>query len=464
MPTHTLRQPLVTRVYSPEGDNLTNRPLVIYLHTGNFFPFPANGSCGGTIDDSCNVEIATRLAKMGYVVAVADYRTGWLPFSTVELVRRWSLINGAYRGVQDVSTCIRYFRRNVAEAGNTFGIDPSKIVVWGQGTGGYLSMAAAYLNTYGEILTTSDPTKFLLPTPSGSVPMVIEGYNGNIDGTTGPHIADATYNALSGGFVPAGDTLCVANHPGFSSDFALAVNMGGALGDSTWIDAGEIPLISFHNPTDFFAPCGTDILNVPTATGSQPVVEVSGSCDVQSIVKKNNLNAIFNTIPAGYDPVAASSTSSLNGFFPFNNTPNNSASPWEWKGLPNTPPTPADCNIDAVSSRAYIDTIIGYYAPRACVALGLGCNFSSTNELNVVELGLSVSPVPSADAVTFSTEKEPIRSIYIYDLNGRLVKAHTNIDNNVFRMERNSLVNGLYIAELQFDQGFAKRRIVFTNN
>jgi len=93
------KQPLVMQVYSPVGDTKTDRPLIIYLHTGNFFPFPGNGSCGGAMNDSSNIEFATRLAKMGYVVAVADYRLGWNPFSTNELTRRFTLINGAYRGV-----------------------------------------------------------------------------------------------------------------------------------------------------------------------------------------------------------------------------------------------------------------------------------------------------------------------------------------------------------------------------
>lgn len=49
---HTLKQPLVAQFYTPKGDTKTNRPLIIYVHTGNFFPYPANGSCSGTLKDS----------------------------------------------------------------------------------------------------------------------------------------------------------------------------------------------------------------------------------------------------------------------------------------------------------------------------------------------------------------------------------------------------------------------------
>lgn len=469
---HSTRQPLAVDIYTPDGDVETSRPLIIYLHTGNFFPFPQNGSCGGALNDSSNVEFATRLAKMGYVVAVADYRLGWAATHPQELVRRFFLINGAYRGVQDVRTCIRYFRKSVAEAGNPFGVDPNKVVVWGQGTGGYLSLASAYLDNFSEIYTTADPNKFKLQVAPGVfVPDVQQSYNGDIYGVqAAPGIVDAAYNQLT--TFPIGDTIYVQNHPGYTSEFQLAVNMGGALGDSSWMRPGDIPLISYHVPSDFYAPCTTNILNVPTANGPQPVVEVSGSCDMQEIANGFGLNAIFNTIPAGHDPYGANSSSSYNSFYPFYGTPTppgaleESSGPWAWTNYSGTPaplPTTTGCEVDGAVARTYIDTIIGYYAPRACVALGLGCNFVNTKELSDLEVGLKVSPVPAIDVVNFVSEKEKMTDIYVYDLNGRLVKAHTSIQANSFQMQRNALVAGLYIAEVRYEKGFVKRKIVFAN-
>ena len=460
---HFTRQSLQMQVYTPDGDTEAARPLIIYLHSGNFFPFPANGTCGGTLVDSANVEFATRLAQMGYVVAVIDYRLGWNPFATQELIRRYTLINAVYRGVQDVRSCIRFFRKNAAEDGNTFGIDPDKIVVWGQGTGGYLSLAAAYLNQFSEIYTTTDPDKFKLLLPNGALfPMVQDLYNGDMDGTQStPGVVDIAYNAVTG--FPLGDTMYVQNTPGYNSEFQLAVNMSGALLDSSWIDPGEMPLISYHVPSDFFTPCGTDVLLV-VAFNPLYVVETTGSCDIQQIAGNLGLNDVFETIPAGFDPYGEVSGSSLSGFFPFYGTPANTFAPWEWTSYSGIlAPGNPDCNVNATIARTYIDTIIGYFAPRACVVLGLGCNFVKTVELNEVELGLQVTPVPSSDAVTFQTQKTPIRQIYVYDLSGRLVKAHTGINSNVFEMQRNSLVNGMYIAELRFDGGVVKRKIVFND-
>lgn len=462
---HTMRQPLVMRVYQPVGDTETERPLVVYLHTGNFLPYPQNQSCGGTINDSTTIEMAKRLAKMGYVVAVADYRLGWNPLATGpsgELVRRATLINAAYRGVQDVRTCIRYFKRNVALAGNRWKVDTSRIVVMGQGTGGYISLATNSLDQYSEIINTSIPHKFELPTgPNTFVPMILPQYNGDIYGTSAVGISDATFSALNGGAFPIGDTIFVPNHVGYSSDFHLTVNLGGALGDSLWLEADETPIISFHVPTDPFAPCETDLLIVPTT--QENVVEVTGSCGVSRIADRLGLNAIFEGIPNSVDPygdIADARNGGREGFFPFPRTDPTSSSPWEWTSA--NVGAPATCNFNSADARAYIDTIIGYYAPRACLALGLECGFVDIKEISQLEVGLSVSPVPAVSAVNMTAEM-PIRAINLFDLNGRLVQQFTSINAYQFTMQRNAIQSGLYIAQIRFDQGFVKRKVVFTN-
>ena len=66
-------QPLVLDLYEPAGDTETDRPLLLYFHTGNFLPQYVNGSPLGTKTDSSSVEICTRYAKMGYVVASVGY-------------------------------------------------------------------------------------------------------------------------------------------------------------------------------------------------------------------------------------------------------------------------------------------------------------------------------------------------------------------------------------------------------
>lgn len=458
------RQPLRAQFYTPAGDTATDRPLVIYLHTGNFIPFSFNGSCGGTVGDSTNVEIATRLAKMGYVVAVVEYRQGWLPTIEQELLKRYTLIQAAYRGVQDVSAYVRYFRKSVAELGNLHGIDANKITVWGQGTGGYLSLASGYLKQYSEIINTPGG-KWILPVPGvGNVPMIIEGQNGTITGEGPTTFSSPDYvpTALLG--FKSGDTLCVENHAGYSSNYALTVNMGGALGDTSWINAGETPLISFHVATDAFAPCKTGILRVPTARGPEPVVEVSGSCDVATIMDRIGNNDIFKSIPNGRDPFNAFNPSSNLGFYQFNNTPNNSGSPWEWTFAeqPKEGQQPTDCNTNGASSRKYIDTIVGYFIPRACVALGLDCWSVSTKEISEANVNLKMAPNPAHSDINISVSAEtPIRSISVFDISGRMLRNIQNINTNEYTLRRDHLQDGLYIVQMQFEKGVLSKKIIF---
>ena len=454
------KQPLVANIYSPKGDERTDRPLIIYVHTGNFFPYPANGSCSGTMRDSSNVEFATRLAKMGYVVAVINYRQGWNPLDPQELIRRYFLINAAYRGVQDMNTYVRYFKRSVAQLGNPHGIDPNKITIWGQGTGGYLSLATAYLKSYPEIFNTDNPLKFILTPPiaPANIPMVLEQYNGTLTAEGPVTRVDALYNSLSR--IPVGDTLCIPNHVGFNNDIALCVNMGGALGDSTWLSDGEVPLISFHVDTDPFAPVDTDVLNVPTATGPQPVVEVSGSRDLAERLARFGNNDVFKNIPAGFDPYGVKNRSGHIGYYEFRDTPDNSSSPWEWAKADNPPST---CNKNANLAKTYIDTIVGYFAPRACVALGLNCDFnSSVKDLADANVNLKMSPNPATTDISITVSDEtPIRSYAVFDISGRMVRSYNNVNSSAVTLKRESLQNGLYLVKMQFQGGTLTKKVVF---
>jgi len=60
-------------VYEPTGDTEMDRPLLLIFHTGNFLPAYLNGGPLGSKSDNWEVEMATRYAKMGYVVASCDF-------------------------------------------------------------------------------------------------------------------------------------------------------------------------------------------------------------------------------------------------------------------------------------------------------------------------------------------------------------------------------------------------------
>ncbi|MBK8493408.1 MAG: T9SS type A sorting domain-containing protein [Saprospirales bacterium] len=480
-------QALRMNVYEPAGDTETERPLIIYLHTGNFLPQPTFCSTTGNLEDAALKEICTRLAKRGYVVAAADYRLGWNPSATTQDERTYQLLNAAFRGIQDTRTCVRYFKKDYAEGANQYGVDTSRITVWGQGTGGYMSLSAATLDKYEDILLP----KFTIDFMGIPVPMVIPQVNGDIWGT-------------SVGIVPfgapppftVGDTLCYINHPGYSSDFQLCVNMGGALADTSWLDDSDLPMISYHVTNDSFAPYKEGIVIVPT-TGDL-VVEVQGSYTVQQKAKELGNNAVFANIPWSdplfapykvYTDRANEENDGADGLFPFIYpaifNPQNPAdsitvtAPWEWwvqsewdtvfcdfiPGIPlNLLGLATNPFMSETQGMAYVDTIMGYFLPRACYALDLPCaiNTSTKEVVSSESVGLNIMPNPATDQVQFSSMPgRPMLDILLYDLSGRLMETHLQINHNHFTVERGSLPSGMYLAKVRFEEGIVTEKVLF---
>lgn len=445
-----LPQALKMNVYSPAGDTETDRPLVIILHSGNFLPPTFNGGCTGTINDADNIELATRLAKMGFVAAVADYRLGWNPVATTQTERVYTLINAAYRGVQDSRACIRYFRKDVATNGNSFGVDPDKITLWGFGTGGYITLASATLDT----ITDTYIPKFL--TANG--PMVFEPVNGNVDGTT----VGITFQGYPWPLV--GDTLNYPNHVGYSSDYALSVNAGGAMGDISWLQAGEIPIISYHVPADPFAPCGTGIVNVPQPP--LPVVEVMGSCVVQPAANDFGnhdiwVNANFNDPLSQY---VRSINGNLEGFFPFLQPAANSG-PWAFANtLEPYGVMGSNCDTSRTDASAFLDSMITYFAPRACAVLGLSndCQLGvSTKNINAAEVGMLASPNPAEESFLLQSNAAfTMQHIELVDISGRIVRTYRDVNTSQFQVQRAGLAPGLYFARVTFQEGIATQKVI----
>lgn len=491
-----VKRPLNLNLMTPAGDTETNRPLIILLHTGNFLPRFANASVHGDVDDGYVVALATKLAKLGYAVALISYRKGWNPIGEQE-VRTNTLINAAYRGVQDVTTCARFFRKTAA-GGNPYGIDPERITVWGVGTGGYIALAASSLDAYEDVLIN----KFIGSDIDGDGfpdPMVIEEING-----------DPFAETMVGLNPISGDTLCHLNHTeGWSNEFQLCVNMGGAVGDTSWIDANDPPMISFHVPTDPFAPYEEDILIVPT-TGDL-VVEVQGSYTIQQRLAALGNNTVFENglFNDEYTDAANESNDGLAGLFPMrrpnwditndgeDNPIPREASPWEfWDQTTFTSEplgqitindeesdpcvmagqiVPIDlCNWHLISLRSnpdmsvakattYQDSIVNFFAPRACLALNLpDCVglFSDTEDLLDNDF-VKMSPNPTSGDVNINASEKTILAMEVYDFQGRLVRAVREINDTRYVLNSTSFNKGMYVIKLQFEEGIVSKKVMF---
>jgi hypothetical protein len=489
---HTLKEPLLMDVYTPAGDTETNRPLAIVLHTGNFLPIMVNGGVTGTKTDSSTVEICKRLARMGYVVASADYRKGWNPFAETQPERTVGLINAAYRGVQDARSCVRYFKQDFAINGNSYGIDTTKIVMWGQGTGGYIALAAATLDDFTDVITTTmPPGKFLIDVNGTPTPMVSEQLNGNLHATNLAIWPDGVAP------FPGGDTMSIPNNVGYGSDFQLCVNVGGALGDIDWLDDTSPPFICFQVPTETNAPYNSFILGVPSPVGVLQIVEVQGSFQVATKANQLSLNDVFVSVEDEPEEWAKSASALasvdgvighdyLEGLFPFNKeTPNAfgqvDGSPWQWweKDIWDTIPHPlagtvlpagssfhfsamlSNPDMSSEKGRAYIDTIMAYYAPRAFLALGLQGSTTEVTTLDKADVGLSIAPNPSSGVFEIKTAPSaPMQEIRIYDMQGKLVIKHANLNHHDFQIRHDGVAPGLYITKIRFEKGEVSEKII----
>lgn len=458
-------------VYQPDQslDTETQRPLVIYVHTGNALPPPLNGSPNGTRKDSCAVESCKRFARRGYVAASMSYRLGWNPLAATELERRGSLLNAIYRAIHDVRQCVRVMKANAA----TYRINPNKIIVVGEGTGGYIALAHTTLDDVQELYIEKfrpDPfnpnVSFVNPALVGD----IEGLNGQL-------------------------TLYRAN--GQTSTTQFCVNMGGALADTSWLEPGDAPMVAFHTVFDPFAPFTEGIVIVPTTGG--PVVPVQGSNLFMELVNQYGNNSSFASLPSnnpytirarnlyGSTQTHGSNSvqirSNVEGLFPMVRPQwpapaQEEASPWQWWD-PNSPiaqtvvsagPPPITAHMASMASnpdmsgtkgRAYLDTVMGYVNPRIVCALQLGpCSLVGIDEQDGFESGIRLAPNPARDQVRVTSANGIIRRYRILDLNGRQV-AMDNANSADFHIQRDGLHSGAYLLELENEAGARQvRRLV----
>ena len=458
-------------IYEPDQavDTETARPMVLYLHTGNALPpgYPGNGSPTGRRTDSTAVEICKQLAQRGYVAVSMSYRLGWNPLGTTLEVRRGTLLNAIYRAIHDVRQCIRTHKAVAANGGNTYAINPDKIVVLGEGTGGYIALANATLDQASELFIE----KFVPdPLNNPGVSYIDTNAVGNLDGFNGQ--------------------LTLYRPNGFDYETQFCVNLGGALADTSWMEVGDVPMVACHTVFDPYAPFTEGTVIVPT-TGEE-VVPVQGSNFFVALANTYGNNASFATLPAGdpftdrarslYGQVVDGVQISANpeGLFPMVRPhwappAGDEASPWQWwdptspDALDIIPGLNITCHQASLASnpdmsgakgRAYIDTIMGYINPRIVCELQLGlCSLVSIDENSSVAQGVDLFPNPAADRVTISSTEAAIVSYEVYDVNGRLVRtASVNAKQAV--IERQGLQAGAYSVQLRFAEGTVTRKLM----
>ena len=487
--------PILCDVYEPTGDNLTNRPVIILAHTGSFLPPVINGQATGDKLDSSIVQQCMRWARKGYVAVAMNNRLGWNPTSPDQDTRTATLLQAAYRGIQDAKAMVRFLRKTEDLDGNPYGIDPNKIALGGQGTGGYISLGYATLDTVGDNTPWQEIylTKFF--NLNTMQPYVYPPIFGNYDGT------DTTY-------LPIYDTLGNligtslwnnANWPTYSNEINLAFNIGGCLADSTWLEQGDVPMVSFHCAKDPNGPYANGDVIVPT-TGNF-VVEAQGSYIVQKHQEMYGNNSIFSN--AGFSDAFTqasvsnnTSLNTINGYTVGNNydglytfitpppstTPNafgesytEEGAPWDWwdntwydvmhQAIHSSPAGygPANSildnpNMSSAHGNAYLDTIQGYLNPRMFLALQLD-TIATTSIEEIIDFSTEIYPNPTIDKVNVVSYVAKINSIAIYNIHGQVVYSK-EVNANAIKINTTTLSNGTYIMNIRSEKTTITRKLI----
>jgi len=221
---------LTMDIYEAEGDTVTNRPVIIFLHSGAFF------TGDNEVDDMVALSISS--SKRGYLAVSLTYRLG------LNVLSGYSAERAVYRGVQDASAAIRYLREHHEE----YGIDYDNIFVWGSSAGSFIGLHLIYMEENERPLSTYG---------SGSDPDL-----GCID--------------------------CEGNNFDHYSHPNALVSCWGAIGDLSWINENNtIPLIMFHGSSDAVVPFNSGFpftidLFLPVVYGSNLINERLNTLNIQN--------------------------------------------------------------------------------------------------------------------------------------------------------------------------------------
>ncbi len=189
-------------VYTPDGDTVTNRPVILYMHGGAFYAGEK-----GSVD--C-VDFCTSYAKKGYVAISANYRLAdnALTFAFYKDIQYITVL----KAVADIKAAVRYLRKDHTN-GNTLGIHPEGIFLGGYSAGAVLSIHMSYIDSISD-----------LPTSPVDVQALVSNIGGTLDGDAG--------------------------NDGYSSEIGGIVSFAGGINDLAWVDSTDDPIVFIHATID----------------------------------------------------------------------------------------------------------------------------------------------------------------------------------------------------------------------
>jgi hypothetical protein len=183
--------------------------------------------------DSYCVDFCTAFAKKGYVVASANYRLVSLINFGGFLTNQNEQYEAVLKATVDIKAAIRFFRKDFAN-GDTYRIDPNTIFVGGSSAGAITAIHLAYIDNVSDLPTT---------------PFNIQAIANNLGGLEGD-----------------------AGNLGYSSTVNGVISFAGGIGNISWIDPNDEPLVSCQGDAD-----QTVSYNCAPGLGQATVLELCGS-------------------------------------------------------------------------------------------------------------------------------------------------------------------------------------------
>lgn len=242
----TINKDLVMDIFMPPvTDTVTKRPVVILAHGGGFInvAFMGGTVLVGTMKNEDIQALADTLAHWGFVTASIEYRLGFNILSPSSLKR------AVWRGAQDMSAAIRFFRKNAA----WFDIDPDRIFSGGSSAGAFCAIHSAFVD-HTERLPESYELVPILKKDLGAL-------------HSRPVVELTSFNPFMGTSVLADDVDSIPQG---------IVSCWGAIADLGFIAHGnnKAPMVLFHGTNDLIVnykcakPFSGIVLTAPNTCGT----------------------------------------------------------------------------------------------------------------------------------------------------------------------------------------------------
>jgi len=237
------------------------KPLVVYVPGGGFMQADKRGA----------LDLRTYVAEAGYAVASIRYRT---------------VTDGAHYtdGVADVKSAVRFLRAHAAE----YGIDPTRVALWGESAGGYLVAMTALTNGRPEFDVGDNLDQ------SSAVGAVIDKFGPSDMARIGADFDDDTATALTS--------------PSFVSTQYFTGAPPGAADPMSYVHADAPPFLFMHGADDrIVSPSQTLLLhNALRAAGADStryLIDGAGHGDLAAVGGNVKSAQLWSTTGAMQDLV-----------------------------------------------------------------------------------------------------------------------------------------------------------------